>query len=565
MLSSLSIRNIVLIDRLDLSLNPGLCIFSGETGAGKSIILDALGLALGRRADSGLVRQGCEQGSVTATFAVPGGHPVEVMLAEKGLDPEAGEILLRRVLESDGRSKAFINDNPVSVRLLFRVANLLIEVHGQYDERGLLNASGHRDLLDAFGGHARSCERVAKANAKLKLARQEIEDCRAELAVAKADEDYYRHCLEELRALDPKNGEEQKLAERRALMMRGEKISALIDEVLQSLTAEGGVDARLRAALRKLERIDIGPVEPLRPVNEALARACHEIEDGLSLLEAVRKGIDDDANRLEEVEERLFALRAQARKHRCVVNDLPLLSEQLEEKLSRLDRGEARLAELMDRFQRLERKFSEAAKSLSRDRKRAATALDNATNRELKPLKLERARFRTKIVPRPHPEWGPNGAESVTFEVSTNLGDDFGQLAKIASGGELARFVLALKVVLAGAGPTQTLIFDEVDSAVGGATASAVGDRLARLAANGQVIVVTHSPQVAALAEHHWLVSKEEVGADGDRTTVATVTLLDQQGRREELARMLAGVSITHEARAAAERLLEPAVGRPAP
>ena len=563
MLSSLSIRNIVLIDSLDLSLDPGLCIFSGETGAGKSIILDALGLALGRRADSGLVRKGCEQGSVTATFAVPRGHPVEAMLAEKGLSPEAGELLLRRVLGSDGRSKAFINDNPVSLRLLLRAANLLIEVHGQHDERGLLHAAGHRDLLDAFGGHARSCDTVAKANAELKLARQEIEDCRTELTVAKADEDYYRHCLDELNALDPKNGEEQNLAGRRALMMRGEKISALIDEVLQSLTAEGGVDAKLRAALRKLERIDHGPVEPLRPVNEALARASHEFEDGLSLLEVVRKEIDDDSNRLEEVEERLFALRAQARKHRCAVDDLPLLSEQLEEKLSGLDRGEASLAKLIDRFERLERKFSEATKSLSKDRKRAATALDNATNRELEPLKLERARFRTKIVPRPRPEWGVNGAESVTFEVSTNLGDDFGQLAKIASGGELARFVLALKVVLAGAGPTQTLIFDEVDRAVGGATASAVGDRLARLATSGQVIVVTHSPQVAALAEHHWLISKEEAGADGDRMTVAKVTLLDQRGRREELARMLAGVSITDEARAAAERLLEPAAERP--
>ena len=564
MLSSLSIRNIVLIDRLNLSLEPGLCIFSGETGTGKSIILDALGLALGRRADSGLVRKGCEKGSVTATFTVPGGHPVEAMLAEKGLSPEAGELLLRRVLGSDGRSKAFINDNPVSVRLLFRVATQLIEVHGQNDEMGLLHASGHRDILDAFGGHARSCERVAKTNAELMLARQEIEDCRTELTVAKADEDYYRHCLEELGMLDPQSGEEQSLAERRALMMQAEKISASIDEVLQTLTAEGGVDAKLRAALRKLERIDNRPVAPLKPVNEALARASHELEDGLSVLAAIRKGMDDDANRLEEVEERLFALRAQARKHRCAVDDLPLLSEQLEEKLSRLDRGEARLAELVDRFDRLERKFSEATKSLSKDRKRAAAALDNATNRELRPLKLERARFRTKIVPRPPPAWGGNGAESVTFEVSTNLGDDFGQLAKIASGGELARFVLALKVVLAGAGPKQTLIFDEVDRAVGGATASAVGARLARIATSGQVIVVTHSPQVAALAEHHWLVSKEEADTDGDRMTVATVTLLDKRGRREELARMLAGLSITDEARAAAERLLEPAAERPA-
>jgi DNA repair protein RecN (Recombination protein N) len=560
MLSSLSIRNIVLIDKLDLSLHPGLCIFSGETGAGKSIILDALGLALGRRADSGLVRKDCEQGSVAATFAVTNGHPVEAMLAEQGMNPEDGELILRRVLGFDGRSKAFINDNPVSVSLLSRVANLLIEVHGQHDERGLLHATGHMDLLDAYGGHTRSRESVTGANANYNLAREEIEDCRAELAAAKADEDYYRHCLEELDALDPKSGEEQSLAEMRALMMQGEKLSALIDEVLQSLTADGGVDAKLRAALHRLERVDTGTVEPLRPVIAALSSVSHELEDGLSILEGVRKGIGDESNRLEDVEERLFALRAQARKHRCTVDELTALSEGLREKLSGLDRGEARLAKLIERSKKFERKFVEATKSLSKDRKGAASELDKATGRELKPLKLERARFRTRIVPKPRSDWGANGAESIAFEVSTNLGDDFGPLVKIASGGELARFVLALKVVMAGAGTAPTLIFDEVDRGVGGATASAVGERLARLATEGQVIVVTHSPQVAALAEHHWLISKQETGTKDGRTTVARIMLLDRQGRREELARMLAGVSITDEARAAAARLLEPAV-----
>lgn len=560
MLLSLSIRNIVIIEQLDLSLESGLSVFTGETGAGKSIILDALGLALGRRADTGLVRRGCKQGSATAGFTAPPSHAVWSVLADQGLEADGDLILLRRSITDEGRSRAFINDNPVSVGLLASIAGLLIEVHGQHDERGLLRPAGHRALLDAYGGHDGACRKVAQAAAQLSARQEELAELRLRVEAAAEDEEYDRHALGELQELAPAQDEERQLAQTRTLMMKGERITGRIDEVLEALTADGGVEAKLRGALRRLERMEEDLPKLLEPARDAFARAVTETAESLNLLTGARGQMDADPARLEEVEERLFALRALARKHRTSVDDLPALAMAIEARLKALESSGQELEDCQAACREIERKFERAVAALTRARAKAAQRLDRATNRQLKPLKLDRARFRTAIAPLERDGWTAAGGESIAFEVSTNLGDDFGPLVRIASGGELSRFVLALKVVLAGAGAAPTIIFDEVDRGVGGATASAVGDRLSRLSAAGQIIVVTHSPQVAARADHHWRILKEEVGEGAARTTLARVKPLDPAGRKEELARMLAGAEVTDEARAAAARLLEPAL-----
>jgi len=554
MLRTLSIRDIVLIERLDLAFAPGLCVLTGETGAGKSILLDALGLALGRRSDRGLVRQGADKGVVSAEFSVVPGHPAWDLLAEQGLDDGRAEgcLVLRRIVFCDGRSRAFVNDQPVGIGLLSELGDMLVEIQGQHDDRGLLNPKGHADLLDAFGGHGAAVEAVRAAHGTLAAARQARRTEEAELAAARADEEYIRYNLEELAALAPEPGEEEALSSRRALMMKGEKLRGALDQVLTELTCEGGADALLRGAIRRLERGASELGEALEPVLGALERAAVETGEGIARLEELLGQLDFDPRDLERTEERLFALRAAARKHQCQVDDLPALRGDFEKRLGALEQGEDRLKALVAAEARARDHFRQAVADLRARRESAALRLSDAVNGELVPLKLDKASLRVDVTALEETAWGPSGGERVEFLVSTNPGAPFGPLMKIASGGEQSRFILALKVALAREGSTSTLVFDEVDRGVGGAVAEAVGERLARLAAESQVLVVTHSPQVAAAASHHWKILKQEGGG----AMVTRVVPLDQQERQEEIARMLAGARVTDEARAAAGQLL---------
>jgi len=555
MLLSLSIRNIVLIDALDLGFEDGLVTLTGETGAGKSILLDSLGLATGARADKGLVRHGAEEGTVTALFHPPAEHPVFALLREAGVEVgEESEVILRRVQSGDGRSRAFVNDQPVSVGLLARIGETLVEVHGQHDERGLLNPAGHRALLDAYGGYGAALSAVRGAFAAWETARASLERHKAGIAQAAADQDYLTHVLKELDDLSPEVGEEETLAARRTLMMNAEKIADDLNEALRALTQDGGMEGRLNVALRRLERAAPQAEKRLDNAVGALERALLEAGEARHALEAAVANLDFDARELERAEERLFALRALARKHKVPADELPALQERFAERLADLARGEDRLAELDAAERAAHQAYEAAAKALTRARTQAADRLDKAVMAELAPLKLERAQFRTRIDALEPERWGAEGADRVRFEIATNPGAPFGDLAQIASGGEMARFVLALKVALAGEGTAGTLVFDEVDRGVGGAVADAVGERLARLAAhdNTQVLVVTHSPQVAARGVRQFRIAK----ALENDAMLTRVALLDEDGRREEIARMLAGAEITQEARAAADRLL---------
>lgn len=554
MLRTLSIRDIVLIDRLDLAFADGLCVLTGETGAGKSILLDALGLALGQRGERALVRQGADKGVVSADFAIDGGHPAWDALAEHGLDEgrDDGCLVLRRMLAADGKSRAFVNDQPVGVGLLGEIGELLVEIHGQHDDRGLLNSRGHRALLDAFGGYRTELDAVSAAHAALAAARQARRAEEQVLAAARADEEYIRYNLEELGVLAPKAGEEETLSARRTLMMKGEKLRGTLGEVLTELTAEGGADASLRGAMRRLERGagDLGGA--LGPVLEALERAAVEAGEGIARLEDVLGQLDFDPSELEDAEERLFALRAAARKHQCQADDLPVILDDLEKRLGALEHGEERLRELQAEENQARAAFGKAVLALGSKREEAADRLSAAVNAELEPLKLDKAKFHASVSALAEEDWGPAGGERVEFEVATNPGAPFGPLMKIASGGEQSRFILALKVVLARQGSAPTLVFDEVDRGVGGAVADAVGERLARLAAESQVLVVTHSPQVAAASGSHWKILKEELAG----AMVTRVVPLDPSERQEEIARMLAGARVTDEARAAAGKLM---------
>jgi len=553
MLQALTIQNIVLIEGLSLSFGAGLGILTGETGGGKSILLDALSLTLGGRADAALVRHGAKQGSVTAEFLLEGGHPAFALTTEQGLNVDSTDgLILRRTLGRDGRSRAFVNDQAVTVGFLKTLGETLVEVHGQHDDRGLLNPKGHRALLDAFGGLEDDGAALKGAYAAWLEAEDRVRLLKAELAKQQAEEDYHRHCFEELKSLAPRAGEEAELGEHRALMMQGEKASEQLAEILAMLEEGDGVDMHIRSALRRLERLPQVLAGHLKPVIEALSAAATGAEEGVAALRTVTGQLDYDQDRLEAVEERLFALRALARKHKCQVDNLPALQETLSEKLNTLERGGEALKELEDATAICRKKFEAAAKDLGGKRRKAARLLDQGVAAELPPLKLEKAKFRTAILPLDRRDWGPEGAERVEFEVATNPGAPFGGLLKIASGGELARFILALKVVLASRGSAPTLIFDEVDRGVGGAVADAVGDRLARLAGSAQVLVVTHSPQVAARAKSHWRVEKTETAG----VTLTTVSALDDGQKQEEIARMLSGAKVTDKARAAAGSLI---------
>ena len=555
MLSALSIRDIVLIDRLDLEFRPGLCVLTGETGAGKSILLDAFTLAIGGRGDASLVRHGASQGQVTATFDPSPDHPVLQLLADNGLEAD-GALILRRVQAADGRTRAFINDVAVGVQLLRAVGQALVEIHGQHDDRALIDPSGHRDLVDAFGGLSGQANGVAVAWQAWKAAEADHSRHAGEIAAIRANADYASHALEELAGLNPQVGEEEALASRRQLMMHAERIAGELNEALDALQGEGTSGARLAAALRRIERQSGTGGPLLASVAEALERVLNETDAARAKIEEALAATAFEPRELERAEERLFALRALARKHRVGVDDLPALVTRLETELAALDRGESRLEELAAVAKSARETYASAALHLSEARKAAVGRLDAEVTAELPALKLDKTRLFTKVEASNVDDGGPHGLDRVSFWVRTNPGTEPGPLMKVASGGELARVILALKVVLAARGSAPTLVFDEVDAGVGGATAAAVGEHLARLGAKVQVLAVTHAPQVAALANEHMLIAKEAVHGPEGEIVAIRVLVLDGDRRREEIARMLAGQTITDEARAAAEQLM---------
>ena len=556
MLAGLSIHNIVLIDRLDLAPEGGLTVVTGETGAGKSILLDSLDLALGARADASLLRHGTEQGSVTAEFVLEADHPALAILDELGLTIEDNGVILRRVIGRDGRSKAFVNDQPVSVAALRQIGDTLVEIHGQNADRGLINPAGHRTLLDAYAGATALVREIAAAYKRLRAAEEALAEAEAESANARADEAYLRHAADELTALAPEAGEEESLAAERALMMNSEKLAEDTAEALALIGGDTGAEDALMTALRKLERVAERAEGLLDQPLEALERALVETREAAGRLEEAQNKLDFEPGRLEKVESRLFALRAAARKHQCRVDDLEALAQKFAARLEMIETGESRIEALKKDTAAARESYRALNEKLSAVRQKAAKKLDKAVSSELAPLMLGRARFSTRVEALAESAWGPEGGDRVVFEVATIPNAPPGPLSKIASGGELSRFLLALRVVLAATGSAPTLIFDEVDRGVGGAVADAVGERLWRLAQEAQVLVVTHSPQVAARGIHHWRIAKGEGRAAG-AALVTTVETLDAKARTEEIARMLSGAKITDEARAAAESLMQ--------
>ncbi|MBI4969278.1 MAG: DNA repair protein RecN [Rhodospirillales bacterium] len=552
MIRALAIRDVVLIDRLDLSFATGLGVLSGETGAGKSILLDSLGLALGARSEAGLVRQGAAQASVAAVFELPPRHPARALLAEQGLEAEDDQLVLRRAIGADGRTRAFVNDQPASVGLLKRLGESLVEIHGQFESHSLLDSATHQGVLDAFGGLDAKVDAVGQGFAAWAEARTKRLAAEADLKRARAEEEDLRAAVAELTTLDPKPGEEDELAKKRALMMHAEKLAEGVAAAQAALEQNGAVEANLRTAARALERVAAKAEGGLDAAMAALERAAIETAEAVAQIERAATGIDLDPRHLEAVEERLFAMKALARKHGIEVAGLAALRDEMARRLALLEGTGEGLAKLAREEQAARAAYVEAGRALSQARLAAAQKLDRAVAKELPPLKLDKARFETALEALEEGDWNAGGLDRVSFRVATNPGSPPGPIAKIASGGELARFMLALKVVLARTQAVPTLVFDEVDSGIGGAVAAAVGERLKRLAADRQVLVVTHSPQVAALADHHWRVLK----ADSKGAVVTRVELLDEAARREEVARMLAGAEITDEARAAAARLM---------
>jgi DNA repair protein RecN (Recombination protein N) len=550
MLLSLSIRDVVLIDRVDLGFAPGLSVLSGETGAGKSILLDALGLALGARGEAALVRKGASQAIVSAEFASAGNRAVAALLDEQGIAAE-DPLVLRRVVNADGRSRAFVNDQPVGVGLLKQLGDLLVEIQGQFEQRGLLDPASHRALLDAFAGDPAAPGATRTAWAAWRAASEARSEAEAALASARADEAWLRHALAELDAIRPEPGEETLLAERRTLLMHRAQIAEAIEGAAELLSGERGADRALNAAARALDRVRGKAGGKLDAAAEAVERALVETAEAASALETARADADSESD-LDAVETRLFDLRALARKHGRPVDALAALRAELGSRLVRLADGTDGLRALAAAETAARARYREAAATLSARRGAAASRMDRAVAAELAPLKLERARFATRLLPLDEADWGPAGAERVAFEVATNPGAAPGPLARIASGGELSRFLLALKVVLARVSSVPTIVFDEVDAGIGGAVAAAVGERLKRLGRQVQVLVVTHSPQVAALGEHHWRIAK----ADSAGAARTRVERLDPAQRREEIARMLSGARVTEEARAAAASLM---------
>ena len=556
MLVNLSIRDVVLIERLDLAFGPGLCALTGETGAGKSILLDALGLALGARSEAALIRRGATRAVVAAEFAPPPGHPAHALLAEHDLDGDE-RILLRRVVTADGRSRAFVNDQPVGVGLLREIGDALVEIQGQANRRGLLAPASHRRFLDSFSACEALAGEVAEARRCWRAAHGAHAEAAEALAEARRDEDYLRHVVAELDAIAPRRGEEATLAADRRALMAGERAAEAVRAARAEITDGRALDERLRAAQRHLARAAESGVAALAEADAALDRAAVEIVEAEAALAAAERALEPDPARLERIEERLFALRALARKHDADVDSLSEVHQALAARLAALELGDAETQRLAEAAEVARAAFVAAAERLSAARREAASALAARVNDELPPLRLGPARFAAQLEPLAPEAWTAEGAERVRFEVATQRGAAPGPLARIASGGELSRLLLALRVVLAHAGSAPTLIFDEVDSGIGGAAAAAVGARLARLGETLQVLVVTHAAQVAARAHRHYRVVKEETAAG----TLARVEPLDPEARREELARMLAGARVTDAARAAADSLIGAGVG----
>jgi DNA repair protein RecN (Recombination protein N) len=557
MLARLSIRDIVLIDRLDIDFGTGLAALTGETGAGKSILLDAFALALGARGDVALVRHGAEQGQVTAAFELPSGHPVRALMAANDI-PAEDELILRRVQFADGRTRAFVNDQPVSVQALKSLGAALVEIHGQHDDRALVDASTHRRLLDAYGTLEREAEEVERLWDDRRAREQALATQRAEVERARREADWLRHAVEELRRIDPQVAEESALADRRAAMMQAEKVAGDLRDAHEAVGGAQSPVPTLAAAVRRLERRTAHAPALIEPAVKAFDVALTALEEARAHLDEALRAADHDPHELDRIEERLFALRAAARKYNVPVDELAALAQRYTADLALIDAGAEKLAALEQAANAAAERFRAAATALSGRRLAAAEKLDKAVNAELKPLKLERARFSTEIASEPDAA-GPHGIDRVEFWVQTNPGTRPGPLMKVASGGELARFLLALKVVLADRGSAPTLVFDEIDTGVGGAVADAIGVRLARLARRAQVIAVTHAPQVAARADRHYLITKDSL--DKGKRVATRVAEVAADKRREEIARMLAGAEITAEARAAAERLIRAAAG----
>ncbi|OBQ90225.1 DNA repair protein RecN [Mesorhizobium sp. AA23] len=550
MLSRLSIRDIVLIEKLDIDFLPGLSVLTGETGAGKSILLDALSLALGARGDASLVRHGAAQGQVIAVFDVPRNHPARALLADNDIEDD-GDIILRRVQTADGRTRVFVNDQPSSVTLMRDVGRALVEIHGQHDERALVDPGAHRELLDSFGGHLGAVRGTGEAWRYWRNCEQELSRHRAKVEAAAREADYLRASVAELAKLDPQPGEETELAELRAQMMRAEKIASEIHDAQDVLSGPSSPLPQLASLLRRLQRKSGEVPGLLDDVVKSLDEAMISLDAAQSGVQTALRATEYDPQRLEKAEERLFSLRAASRKHNVAVDDLAQLRDTMAADLADLDAGEERLHGLQKQAAAAREAYDIAAAQLSSLRHAAAAGLTKAVMAELPALKLERAEFIVEMVSDADGRM-EEGIDQVEFWVRTNPGTRPGPMMKVASGGELSRFLLALKVALADRGSAPTLVFDEIDTGVGGAVADAIGQRLARLSKRVQVLSVTHAPQVAARAATHFLISKS-----GGKDRVATgVAEMDRAARQEEIARMLAGATITDEARAAAERLL---------
>jgi DNA repair protein RecN (Recombination protein N) len=555
MLSRLSIRDIVLIDRLDIEFAGHLAVLTGETGAGKSILLDAFALALGARGDQALVRQGVEQGQVTAVFDLAARHPARALLKANDI-PAEDDLILRRVQLSDGRTRAFVNDQPVSVQVMRQLGSLLVEIHGQHDDRALTDAATHRRLLDAFGGLEDAAAKVEALWDARRAAQEAADDHRAQVERAQRESDWLRHAVDELDKLKPEAGEETALATRRTVMMQSEKVAEDLRDAYETLAGTNSSVPALAGVIRRLERRSQQAPSLVEPSVKSLDAALNALEETRGHLEAALRAADFDPAELERNEERLFALRAAGRKYNVQVDDLAALARKYSDDIALIDAGEEKLKSLQAAAAKADADFRAAAIALSQARIKAAAKLDKAVNGELAPLKLERAKFSTQIETDAAAA-GPNGIDRVEFWVQTNPGTKPGPLMKIASGGELARFLLALKVVLADRGSAPTLVFDEIDTGVGGAVADAIGVRLATLGRGVQVLAVTHAPQVAARADRHYVISKDAL--DKGKRVATRVIEVAEDHRREEIARMLAGAEITNEARAAAERLIKAA------
>lgn len=551
MLLSLSVSNLLLIDKLDLELQTSLCALTGETGTGKSILLDALGLALGSRAETGFIRPGAEHAHVTAEFDIDGNHPAIITTREQGLDIQ-DTLILRRILSRDGKNRATINDQPVSVNFLKKIGSLLVEIQGQSDNHGLLDVNTHISFLDDYSKSNSLAGEVSLAWGALRDAKSSVILAKKEMNIAETDEPYLRHVLEELQGLMPGPNEEEALITERKKLRGAEKIGEALQHAQKALSTGETPVEKLVFAERAISRVANEAGEDVAQLLKVLSMAVAETQEADSLLSEVINKLSPNPERLDDVESRLFLLKSVARKHDCDISSLPEVHDNLLIKLKHIDSQTEHFSSLVKSENAARDNYVSLANKLSKERYKTAAIFDKAINKELKPLRLNKATFQTIIEPLEESRWNRSGIDKVRFEVQTNIGHKPGPLNRVASGGELARFLLALRVVLAQSQLTPVLIFDEVDRGIGGATANAVGERLYELGKGGQVLVVTHSPQVAARAQHHWKIEKH----DSSNASVTKIMKLDKDSRREEVARMLSGAEVTDEARAAAQKLI---------